>query len=92
MKLEFLGRQSTLQPVANAGAIYIQVGSFQLQTKAIVFIVDVKQHVPTLSPQIYKENDLFRVRTGPYTSENNAQLDVDLLKKEGFDGLILHVK
>lgn len=85
VKLEFLDGR----PIDN-GDIYIQIASFQAQTNATVYILEVKDKIPSLSPRIYSENGFFRVRTGPYSSEQNAQTDMDSLKRQGFNAFILH--
>lgn len=86
VKLEFLD----VKPITAQGDIYVQTASFGSESNANDYVGSLKQALPTLSPRIYRENSLFRVRTGPYSNLADAESDVRQLKKAGFDGLILH--
>lgn len=85
VRLEFLDRK----PI-RIGDIYIQIASFQAQTNATVYILEVKEKLPSISPRIYNENGLYRVRSGPYSKEEDAQNDLAALKRQGFNAFILH--
>ena len=72
------------------GPSYVQIASFVSEQNAHQFIGTLAQGVPDLNPRIYNENGYFRIRVGPYPSDEIARKDLDILKKNGFDGFILH--
>ncbi|MCC7459979.1 MAG: septal ring lytic transglycosylase RlpA family protein [Proteobacteria bacterium] len=85
IRLEFMNKVAI-----NRGDIYIQAASFESQRNAQDFLSQLQRTIPTLSPRIYNENNFFRIRTGPYSTEEAAQADLARLKRANFDGFILH--
>jgi rare lipoprotein A len=85
VRIEFMNKVAIDQ-----GDIFIQVASFESQKNAQDFLSQLQQTIPSLSPRIYSENNFFRVRSGPYSSEETAQSDLVRLKRSNFDGFILH--
>lgn len=92
VRLEFLDRKPlpNAYPSANAGTTYIQIGSFESESNAQYYVDQIRRLGPGVTVRIYKENNLFRIRSGPYSSVDTAQPDLDSLKKTGFNGFILH--
>lgn len=92
VRLEFLDRKPlpAAYPSSNAGTAYVQIGSFESQSNAQYYVDQIKRLVPSISVRIYKENGYYRIRSGPYESDEAAQKDLDTLKSSGFSGFILH--
>lgn len=87
VQLDFLDRK----PIT-IGTVYIQVGSFESQDNAQLFFSNFQRTVPNITARIYNEKDLYRVRTGPYATDEAAQTDLTSLKKLNFEGFILHTE
>lgn len=90
VKLEFLNTSPI--EMSNLGDIYVQQASFASQSNANDYLNVLNQAIPDLSARIYNENGYFRIRSGPYSSIQDAESMVMRLKKSNFDGLILHSK
>jgi rare lipoprotein A len=88
VKLEFMDRR----PIQQTGETFIQAGSFGSDSNAQTHLLRLQQVNSRLSARIYKEKGLYRVRLGPYASDDSAQTDLDQLKRSGFDGFILHLE
>jgi rare lipoprotein A len=87
VRLEFLH-----QTPINNGDIYVQTASFGSENKAKDYLQTLQKSLPDLSVRIYKENNYFRIRSGPYDSIPQAEADVLRLKRANFEGLILHTR
>lgn len=85
VKLEFLD-----QAPIDRGDIYVQTASFGSQSNAQDYLSTLQKTLPDLNARIYSENNLYRIRTGPYADLKDAEEIVRRLKRSGFDGLILH--
>ena len=85
VRLEFLNKV----PI-DRGDIYVQTASFESQRNAQDFVGQLQRAIPSLTPRIYSENNFYRVRTGPYSTEEAAQADLARLKRSNFDGFVLH--
>jgi rare lipoprotein A len=90
VRLDFLDRKPIIAVNTSTGDIYIQTASFESEGNAKDYLETFQHTLPSISARIYNENSFYRIRTGPYSSQDAAEADIVILKKAHFDGFILH--